>query len=238
MTSDQYQQPAKKRKPAATRILVFLAICFFSSLGFRIIETMFTASNQISWRSEVHAQENQKEADSAPRETEDAINKMESEKMALNTKNTDMPESFEALPLTSPGCDPSVLITALQAQERDLQERALRLQSREQQLEVAETRIKKRLGAMEIAKADLEATIAKVEQAAQKDIQHLVAMYSKMKPKQAGEIFNTMEPAFAAGFMGEMKADTAAAILSNMDYQKAHAVSVVMVGRNANAPTD
>jgi flagellar motility protein MotE (MotC chaperone) len=58
-------------------------------------------------------------------------------------------------------------------------------------------------------------------------------MYESMKPARAGEIFNAMEPAFAAGFLTQMNRENAALVLANMDTQKAYAASIIIAGRNA-----
>jgi flagellar motility protein MotE (MotC chaperone) len=77
---------------------------------------------------------------------------------------------------------------------------------------------------------------ALVDDAAGKDVRHLVAMYEQMKPKQAGQIFNAMDPTFAAGFLGQMNAPSAALILANMDAEKAYSVSLLLAGRNVDRP--
>jgi flagellar motility protein MotE (MotC chaperone) len=59
-----------------------------------------------------------------------------------------------------------------------------------------------------------------------------------MKPKEAAEIFETMDVSFAAGFLNRMRPDAAAGILSNVETTTAYAISVVMAGRNAGAPVE
>lgn len=225
-------RPQNLQPPAPTRILLFLMVCFFASAGFRLAETAVTASSTMTWRSDVLAQGAQTEnSTSFPKNTEE----VQTDQTRTEGGSNDV---ANRLPLFSTdSCEPSELMNILKQQEQNITERTLRLDAREKALDIARSRIMERLEAMETAKADLEATITHVERAAQKDVQHLVDMYTSMKPKQAGEIFNTMQPDFAAGLVGQMKATVASAILANMDSEKAHAVSVVMAGRNANAPT-
>lgn len=229
----QHCRSVKQKKPAVTRILLFFVVCFGASLGFRLLETTLVAAGQMSENTghTAHAQTKQPDPDTNTIETADASIDTADD---ADSPVQDTVKNKQPYTSTSGICEPSVLMTALQTQERGLAEKAVRLQAREKKLDVADKRIRERLEELETARAGLEATIAKVAQAAAKDVQHLVDMYSKMKPKQAGEIFNAMQPDFAAGFMGEMKPDTAAAILSSMEAGKAHAVSVVMAGRNAN----
>jgi flagellar motility protein MotE (MotC chaperone) len=47
-----------------------------------------------------------------------------------------------------------------------------------------------------------------------------------------------MDPGFAAGFLGRMRPDAAAAVLAGMDPAAAYAISAIIAGRNARAPTD
>ena len=47
-----------------------------------------------------------------------------------------------------------------------------------------------------------------------------------------------MTPEFAAGFIGRMRADAAAAIMAGLSPQAAYTISVILAGRNARAPTE
>ena len=54
-----------------------------------------------------------------------------------------------------------------------------------------------------------------------------------MKPQKAGEIFDTMNPTFAAGFLTEMNSENAALILANMSTDNAYEASMIIASRNA-----
>ena len=47
-----------------------------------------------------------------------------------------------------------------------------------------------------------------------------------------------MEPSFAAGFLGRMRADVAAAILAGLEPDLAYSISVELAGRNADVPRE
>jgi flagellar motility protein MotE (MotC chaperone) len=47
-----------------------------------------------------------------------------------------------------------------------------------------------------------------------------------------------MDPVFAAGFLGRMRSDAAAAILAGLPPELAYSISVVLAGRNASVPTE
>ena len=52
------------------------------------------------------------------------------------------------------------------------------------------------------------------------------------------EVFESMDVVFAAGFISRMQRDAAARIMAGLSAEKAYAVSVVIAGRNAAAPTE
>jgi flagellar motility protein MotE (MotC chaperone) len=45
-----------------------------------------------------------------------------------------------------------------------------------------------------------------------------------------------MDPDFAAGFLGRMRPAAAAGIMAGLSPQKAYTISVLLAGRNAQAP--
>jgi len=57
-----------------------------------------------------------------------------------------------------------------------------------------------------------------------------------MKPRDTAALFSEMAPGFAAGFLGIMRPDSAAAIMTELEPQTAHLISVMLAGRNASAP--
>ena len=74
--------------------------------------------------------------------------------------------------------------------------------------------------------------------AAEGDLDRLTAVYEAMKPSDAARLFAAMSSDFAAGFLGRMKPAAAAAILAGMPPDSAFAVSALIAGRNARAPTE
>ena len=125
----------------------------------------------------------------------------------------------------------------------ELKEREARVAEREQQialrtkaLRVADEEISKRLETLEQAEQNLRATLALADGAAENDLARLTAVYENMKPKDVAALFEAMEPAFAAGFLGRMRADAAAAVMAGLQPETAYTISVILAGRNANAP--
>lgn len=127
---------------------------------------------------------------------------------------------------------PPELLAEMKELREKLKAREEAIAKRELKLKVIEDRMKKRLQEMREARERLAATAALVDDAAGKDVRRLAEMYQQMKPKKAGQIFNEMAASFAAGFIAEMRPEAAALVLSNMDAEKAYAVSLLIAGRN------
>ena len=148
-------------------------------------------------------------------------------------------EAEMATPETcGPEDTPAALVEALRAREQRVAERETRLADRIQAMAVAEAEITEKLAELEEAEASLAALLALANSAAEDDLNRLTAVYENMKPQDAAALFEEMEPAFSAGFMGRMRPDAAAAIMSNLEAETAYLISVVLAGRNANAPTE
>lgn len=128
------------------------------------------------------------------------------------------------------------LLAAFQAREARLAEREAQLRDRIQALHVAEAEIEDKLAALRDAEETLSATIAQAESAASTDLAQLASVYENMKPKEAAALFEEMPPQFAAGFLGMMRADAAALIMTELAPETAYSFSVVLAGRNALVP--
>ncbi len=128
------------------------------------------------------------------------------------------------------------MIEALKAREARVATLEEEIDVRMQALSVAENEIDRKLARLEEAEASLRATLATARTAAEDDVARLTDVYASMKPKQAAALFETMDPEFAAGFLGRMQPDAAAAILAGLTPETAYTISVIVAGRNANAP--
>lgn len=115
-------------------------------------------------------------------------------------------------------------------QEKDLLNRA-------QVLVVTDEEVALKLIELEKAEAQLKSLISVAETAAEDDLTRLTKVYETMKPKDAAALFEQMDPEFAAGFVGRMKPESAAGVMAGLSPEAAYTVSVILAGRNANAPT-
>jgi flagellar motility protein MotE (MotC chaperone) len=133
---------------------------------------------------------------------------------------------------------PLAVAEALGLREDRLAAREAALQDRLAALDLAEQAITGRIAEMQALEEKLRATVALADGAAEADVERLTVVYQAMKPKDAAALFEAMAPEFAAGFLGRMQPDAAAAILSGMSSEAAYGISVIIAGRNANAPKD
>ncbi len=156
---------------------------------------------------------------------------------AAMANTTDSAPSSETAPLACEADGGTMaLLAALQAREGRLAEQEKLAAEQQATLGFARKEIERKLAQLASAEARLAATIAQADQAADKDVSALVAMYESMKPKDAAKLFEEMDPDFAAGFLARMRPESAAGVLTGLDPAKAYAISVLLAGRNANAP--
>ncbi len=114
--------------------------------------------------------------------------------------------------------------------------REAQIADRAQALSVADREIAARLDELKSAEAELRSLLVIADTAAEGDIARLTAVYESMKPKDAAALFEEMAPEFAAGFLGRMRPEAAAGIMTGLTPETAYTISVVLAGRNANAP--
>jgi flagellar motility protein MotE (MotC chaperone) len=164
---------------------------------------------------------------------------------------TSIPEAAQSLasplPMPAQATAPSVaafagrdeiagLIDALKERETQVAEREKQLEMRMRALSVADAEIEKRLQSLADTEQSLRATLSLADEASEKDLLRLTAVYESMKPKDAAALFEQMEPNFAAGFLGRMRPDVAAEVMAGLTPQVAYSISVILAGRNATVP--
>jgi len=146
----------------------------------------------------------------------------------------------EGVQMASAGASPDMpaLLKAIQDREAQISEREAYIDRRMQTLAVAEQRIREQMDALTEAEAKLAATLSLADNATEEDVARLTEVYQRMKPAEAAGIFETMDVQFAAGFFSRMRPESSAAIMANLPAELAYSISVVMAGRNANAPRE
>lgn len=127
------------------------------------------------------------------------------------------------------------MLISLQKREADLAEKEQQMRARMGVLKRVDEDISQKLIEMQRAEERLRATLAISDTAAEDDIERLTQVYENMKPKDAAALFEEMDANFAAGFLGRMRPDAAAAIMAGLSSEAANLYSVILAGRNANA---
>lgn len=128
------------------------------------------------------------------------------------------------------------MLAELGEREKRLAEREALQRERDQTLQQARNHIEDRLAALVAAENELAQTVAIADKASEGDVERLVALYENMKPKDAAPLFEEMDPEFASGFVVRMSPESAAQLLAALNPKTAYSISVMMAGRNANAP--
>jgi flagellar motility protein MotE (MotC chaperone) len=163
-------------------------------------------------------------------------------RIALNASEALAQAKTDEIPTSAPApqnsaaeqTDPTYL-QAILKREQDAKLFEAELATRKKALDVAKFEIERRIDALKEAESQLSATLSKANTAAEDDV---LKVYETMKPKDSAALFEAMEPTFAAGFLGRMRPDAAANIMAGLDPKVAYTISIILAGRNANAPKD
>ncbi len=138
----------------------------------------------------------------------------------------------------TPSSDTSKMLIAFQKREARLEEREFQLRARMQALSVVDQEVTEKMAALTQAENELRKTLALADAAAENDLTKLTSVYENMKPKDAAALFEETDPNFSAGFLGRMRAETAAAIMAGLTPQTAYTISAILAGRNADVPKE
>lgn len=141
-----------------------------------------------------------------------------------------------SVPETWDSAASAALLVQMTQREQALRMREAALTERESMLAVATGQIEQQISALQEAEQNLRATMALADRAAEEDIDRMVRVFESMKPDEAARVFTEMDPAFAAGFLGRLAADSAAAIMAGLEPRQAYLLSTIVAGRNALVP--
>ncbi len=150
----------------------------------------------------------------------------------------EMAASETRAPQTVSPAETEGLLAAIRVREAQLSEQEARLDARQQELRVAEAKLAEQLAAFETAQSQLENTLALADNAAEKDIDRMTAVYEQMKAADAARIFARMDVTFASGLLVRLRPEIAAAILTGMEPDAAYAITLTIASRNSSVPTE
>ncbi len=166
-------------------------------------------------------------------ETGQAIAREISEMTEVTDSETEMPQSCEP-----PEEGIAELLQDLHIRQVRLEAKERHIEDRMQALNVAQVAYEENMERLIAAEDALRATMAQTSTAAEDDLTRLTSVYENMKPKDAAALFETMDHEFAAGFLGRMRPDAAAAVFAGLEPETAYRISIFLAGRNANAPRE
>lgn len=126
-----------------------------------------------------------------------------------------------------------ILILQELAERREaLDLRAKEIDRKAIQLKVAEEEIDKKIKQLQDYEQRLKKLMIEYNQEEKDKITSLAKLYTTMKPKDAARIFNTLEISILVPLLKEMKPSASSAILSQMNSEKAKAVTTELIGHN------
>lgn len=109
--------------------------------------------------------------------------------------------------------------------DKRLSEREKALEIKEKELKALEQTVTDSLNEIEIAQRKLTALINELKSEQDKQLQHLIDVYSNMKPQQAGMVLETLDETIAVRILAGMKGRKAGEILSFVEPKKAAKLS-------------
>ena len=137
------------------------------------------------------------------------------------------------LPTNTAFTQSEIMILQELAERREaLDLRAQEIDKRAIQLKVTEEEINKKLRQLKDYEQKLEKLINIYSEQEQENLNAMIKMYTAMKPKDAARIFNNLDMNITVALLKGMKPSTSSAILSQMDSQKAQAVTAELIGNN------
>ena len=158
--------------------------------------------------------------------------------LAVANEADEVADAIPDQPVPGPQVNTEALLQLISKRTAELDAKEKQLRQKSQDLNAAQLLIEQNLKRMAEAEAALEATIARVDGAAETDLSRLTSVYESMKPKVASELFEQMAPEFAAGFLARMSPQGAANIMTNLSSEAGYAISVVLAGRHVKTPTE
>ena len=123
-----------------------------------------------------------------------------------------------------------MILQELAERREALDLRSKEIDKKATQLKVAEEEIDKKIAQLKEYEGKLKKLIQEYNDKEKEKIASLVKLYTSMKPKDAARIFNTLDMHVLLPLLKEMKPSASSAIISQMDSQKAKAVTTELVG--------
>lgn len=220
-------------------LLALAAICLFAlKLAGLVFDGGYILTGSAPARAEISEPKNKEEGDPARQTPQPAD--PEPAKTAEPRTPPDGPDApvKTAVPV-KPGAAPAAVpqgaelevLQSLAERRKALARRARELQLRENLLKAAEQRIEKRITELKEIEQRIETELKKRDDVRKAEYDKLVILYSRMKPKQAAEIFNRMDLDVLTAIVRRMKPRTMSAIFAAMKPSVAERVTIEIAKR-------
>lgn len=118
------------------------------------------------------------------------------------------------------------VLQSLAKRRDDLDKREQKIGAREALLTAAEEEVDRKVGELNKLKAEIEKLLGQQQEQEQARINSLVKIYESMKPKDAANIFNTLDMDVLLAVIGRMKEAKSSPVLAAMDPNKARIVTI------------
>ena len=123
------------------------------------------------------------------------------------------------------------VLTSLAKRRRALDQQARALDMRANLLTAAEKQVDIKIADLKSLKAQIQALLGQRDAAEAKQVAALIKVYSAMKPRRAGRIFDSLDQHVLLEVASGMQPDALAPILSAMSPQNAQALTVALAER-------
>ena len=123
------------------------------------------------------------------------------------------------------------LLQELSKRRKELDAREDAVIQKEGLLAAAEDRLEKKIVELQDVRGEIEALIEKYDEQEEKQLNELVQIYAKMKPKDSARIFNELDMDVLLQVFSRMKAGKTAPILANMRPARAKEITVRIAER-------
>jgi flagellar motility protein MotE (MotC chaperone) len=123
----------------------------------------------------------------------------------------------------------------LAARHQELRKWEADLALRENLLKATEGRVEQKIGELSALKGTVEALLRKYDEEQEQKLKSLVAIYEKMKPKDAAAIFEEMDLDLLVDVLRRMKETKSAPIIAAMEPKKAEALTTALATRREPA---
>jgi flagellar motility protein MotE (MotC chaperone) len=135
------------------------------------------------------------------------------------------------------GLSPSELqaLQNLSARRGQLDDREKALETQIELLNAADAKVEAKLAALTKLKSDVQALLGQADAQSQGEVDRMVIVYSKMKPKDAAAIITTLDDKIRVPIAAKMKEKDLSAILSQMPTLEAKKLTELLANRFADA---